>query len=203
MVDGGRLSITISLSDCEFEGDLLLEFRLNGQALFHVSMSVAPGRLVDSTAARAILVARVQGVRGKWDEIRHATKLCADVSPPFLLMAAVQAIARATDIACIAGVRNTQKQWQPGLQNPDMLFDYDQFWMKLSSTVGAKFCLMPVPMDRRPIEQVSANHRRRTLVKRQFKRWVEDTVYDSFVSAFREPRLDRAEPGPPPEGPRE
>lgn len=180
------VAITISLSECEFEGDLLLEFQINSQAIFHLSMSVAPGHLVGSTAERVILVARVQGVRGKWEDIRHATKECLDVSPPFILMSAVQAIARATGITCIAGVRNTQKIWIPRQPTPDLHFDYDEFWRKLSATVELNFCLMPVPMVKRPIEQVGVRHRRRTLIKRQFKQRIEDAVYDRFVAAFRE-----------------
>ena len=197
-LDRDRAAITISMSECQFEGDLLLEFQLNNEAIFHVSMSVAPGHLVGSTAVRAILVARVQGVRGKWEEIRRATKMCSDVSPPFVLMSAVQAFARAIDITCIAGVRNSQKEWLLGQQNPDMRFDYDNFWRQLSSTVGANFCLMPVPMVSRPIEQVSVNHRRRTMAKRQFKQRVEDTVYDRLATEFREPDPDGTKTRPPP-----
>jgi len=184
-----RVGITISLSECQFEGDLLLEFQLNSQALFHIGMTIAPGQLVDSPAVRAILIARVQGVRGTWGEIRRATKVCSDVWPPFLLMSAVQAIARATDITCIAGVRNSQKQWLPGEKSPDVLFDYDQFWEQLSASAGSRFYLMPVPMLGRPLEQVSVNHRKRTLLRRQFKQSVEDLVHDRFIAAFCAPRL--------------
>jgi len=192
----GRVAITISRSDVEHEGELQLEFQGNGQALFHVSMSIAPGRLVGSTATRAIVIARVQGVRGKWEEIRNATKMCSEVSPPFLLMSAVQAIARATDITCIAGIRNAQKGQMPGEQNPEMRFDYDQFWQKLLATVGSEFCLLPVPMIMRPMAEISVNHRKRTLIKRQLKQAVEDTVYDRFLTEFCQPCSGRSGQSP-------
>lgn len=167
-----------------YEGDLLLEFQINGVALYHLSFTIAPGYLVGSATAQATLIARIQGVRGQFATIRHATKTSLDIAPPHILMAAMQGIARALNVTCMAGVRN-REQIMANLQPvPKAYFDYDAFWRILSAIEAKNFWLMPVPLVERPIEQIDVVHRRRTRLKRQFKYEVQETIRSNFIDAF-------------------
>jgi len=185
-IDQDDFSVTISFppSEQHSEGDLLLEFQVNGMPLYGLGFSVAPGHLVGSAAAQVALVARVQGVRAQLAAIRHATKACSDIAPPHILMAALQGIATALEIECIAGVRNSQQineKWQSG---PHTRFDYDAFWRTIPGTEGQSFFLMPLPVVERPLKQIGIAHRRRTRRKRQFKSDIREAIRSNFIVSF-------------------
>jgi uncharacterized protein VirK/YbjX len=185
-IDQDGFSVTLSFppSAEHDEGDLLLDFQSSGVPLYRLSFSVAPGHLVGSADAQVALIARVQGVQGQFAAIRHATKACSDIAPPHILMAAVQGIAAALDIKCMAGVRNSQRICA-GLQSgPGHYFDYDAFWKTISASEGQNFFLMPVPVVERPLEQIDVVHRRRTRLKRQFKCDIREAIRSNFIDAF-------------------
>jgi len=164
-----RLSFTNGL---HHEGDLQLEFQADLVPLYHLSFTIAPGYLVGSEAAQVILIARVQGVVGKFDAIRHGTKTCLDVAPPHLLMAAVQGVSDALNIDIIAGIRNKEQltaNIKDRRRSRNVCFDYDAFWRTYSGAEGEKFYLIPVPIPDKPLELINSIHRRRTRLKRQFK----------------------------------
>jgi uncharacterized protein VirK/YbjX len=172
-----RLSFT---GELQHEGDLLLEFEQNSVPLYSLSYSIAPGRLVGSSAAQVILIARVQGVVGEFDAIRHATKTCQDIAPPYLLMAVVQGIADALHIGMIAGVKN-EEQLTANIDNSrTVYFDYDEFWRVHMGAEAEKFYLIPVPIPEKPLELITTAHRRRTRFKRQFKNEVTEISRATF-----------------------
>ncbi len=165
----------------DYEGDLSLIFEKDLVTLYELSFTLVPGRLIGIAAARALLVARVQGVSKQFEAIRRATKMCHDIAPPYLLMAAAQAIAGALDIGHIAGVSN-KEQLTKDMVEP---FNYDSFWEKfLAIKTCLNFYVIPMPFSGRPIEQISAVHRRRTRFKRQFKIQIAECVRISFVEKF-------------------
>jgi uncharacterized protein VirK/YbjX len=172
-----RLSFT---GELQHEGDLLLEFEQNSVPIYSLSYSIAPGRLVGSSAAQVILIARVQGAVGEFDAIRHATKTCLDIAPPYLLMAVVQGIADALHIGEIAGVKN-EEQLTANIDNSRAVyFDYDEFWRVHMGTEAEKFYLIPVPIPEKPLELITTVHRRRTRFKRRFKSEVTEISGATF-----------------------
>jgi uncharacterized protein VirK/YbjX len=168
----GSNVVAINLSftgKLQHEGDLLLEFEQNCVPLYHLSCSIAPGYLVGSSVAQVFLIARVQGVAGELDAIRHATKICLDIAPPYLLMAVLQGIAEALHIGLIAGVTNEEQLTANIDASRIVYFDYDDFWRAHLGAESTKFYLMPVPIADKPLALITSGHRRRTRFKRRFK----------------------------------
>jgi uncharacterized protein VirK/YbjX len=162
------------------EGDLLLEFLENSVALYHLSFSIAPGYLVGSDAGHVILIARVQGVVGQFEAIRRSTKVCFDVAPPYLLMAAVQGIAEALHVGVLAGVRNAEQITANVDEERVVHFSYDGFWRTNLGTEVEKFFLITVPIPEKPLAQISTAHRGRTRAKRYLKSEVAECAKETF-----------------------
>jgi uncharacterized protein len=184
-----RLAFT---GELHHEGDLLLEFRENGVPLYCLSFSIVPGYLAGSDADQIILVARVQGTVGRFDAIRRATKTCMDIAPPHLLTAAVHGIAGALDIAVIAGVRSKEQLTANIDTERCVYFDYDAFWGTYLGNETEKFHLISVPSREKPLAQISAAHRRRTRLKRQFKNEVTEMSTAMFRSLLTDGRCEDA-----------
>jgi uncharacterized protein VirK/YbjX len=181
-IGSNQFSIVLAFpGELHHEGDVLLEFRQNGVPLYSLSFSIAPGASTGSTASDVILIARVQGFFGRFDAIRQATKACSDLSPCYLLMAAVQGIAHALDVAVIAGVKNSE-QITAGMKEDTVVFDYDAFWQAHHGIEEQRFYLMRVPIPDKPIESISRAHRRRTLAKREFKTGIVEMAKARFAS---------------------
>jgi len=186
-IGADEFSIALTFpGELHHEGDILLEFRQNDVPLYSLSFSIAPGATTGSPASEVILIARVQGSFGRFDAIRQATKACNDLSPCYLLMAAVQGISQALNVAVIAGVKNSE-QITAGMQEDTVFFDYDAFWQAHFGTDEGRFYLMNVPIPEKPIESISRSHRRRTLAKRAFKSGIVEMSKAKFASFCLEP----------------
>ncbi|MGA2562869.1 MAG: DUF535 family protein [Steroidobacteraceae bacterium] len=180
-VGSNVLAIKLSFTgELQHEGDLLLEFEQNSTPLYHLSYSIVPGYLVGSSVAQVMLIARVQGVAGELNAIRHATKICRDVAPPYLLMAVLQGIAEALHIGIIAGVKNEEQLTANIDPSRIVYFDYDDFWRAHMGAEATKFYLIPVPIPDKPLELINTVHRRRTRSKRRFKREVTEISRVTF-----------------------
>ena len=171
-----------------YEGDLSLVFRNEGASAFEISFTVVPGHLVGVAVPDVLLVSRVQGT-ARLPQIRNAAKMCHEVAPPYLLMTALEAIATALAIPVIMGVSVANQIAKEG-GGAEHLFDYDAFWrVLLAEDMGNGFFRLPVPLPHKPLEQVSATHRRRARAKRAFKAEVraavETAFRDSVLARFR------------------
>jgi uncharacterized protein VirK/YbjX len=143
--------------------------------------------LVGCAADDVMLIARLQGIAGNFAAIRAATRACMDVSPPALLMAALQGIGKALDIGMIAGVTNQEQLTAHMDADRHVYFDYDAFWSTYVGNAAEKFYLIRVPVPEKPLAQVSTMHRRRTRLKRQFKRQVAAVAQAAFRSRLKTP----------------
>jgi uncharacterized protein VirK/YbjX len=164
-----RISFTCKL---HHEGDLQLIFLRNSEPLYYLAFTITPGSLVGCTADDVMLIARLQGIAGNFEAIRGATRACMDVSPPALLMAALQGIGKALNIGMIAGVTNKEQLTAHMGADRHVYFDYDAFWSTYVGNAAEKFYVIRVPIPEKPLAQISTMHRRRTRLKRQFKREV-------------------------------
>lgn len=173
------------------EGDLQLIFLVDSQPLYYLAFSITPGWLVDCGAADALLIARVQGVTGNFEAIRRATKACRDVTPPALLMSAVQGIASALEVQVIAGVRNHEQLTANVDAERNVRFDYDAFWATYAGSESRAFHLIGLPVTQKPLSQVTSAHRRRTRLKRQFKRQVAEAAEQSFRAMLKPQQTSR------------
>lgn len=183
----GENILTIQMSfagELHHEGDLLLEFLENSVRLYHLSFTVAPGQLTGSSAAHVILVAHVLGTAGRFEAIRRATKACRDIAPPYMLMAALQGLADALNVDVIAGVKNSEQITANSDDSKDVYFDYDAFWRAHLGIEGEKFFLISVPITEKSLALISASHRRRTRLKREFKSGVGEAAKAAFRAAL-------------------
>lgn len=167
------------------EGDLQLIFEVDSQPLYYLAFSITPGWLVDCAAADALLIARVQGVAGNFEAIRRATKACRDVTPPALLVSALQGIASALSVQVIAGVTNQEQLTANIDADRNVRFDYNAFWATYPGSASPGFHLISLPLRQRPLSEVDATHRRRTRLKRHFKRQIADAAEQSFQALLR------------------
>jgi uncharacterized protein VirK/YbjX len=179
-----RISFTYKL---HHEGDLQLIFLRNSVPLYYLAFTITPGWLVGCAADDVMLIARLQGIAGDFAAIRGATKTCMDVSPPALLMAALQGIGKALNIGMIAGVTNKEQLTAHMDADRRMYFDYDAFWSTYVGNAAEKFYMIRVPIPEKPLAQISTMHRRRTRLKRQFKREVAEVAEAAFRSRLKTP----------------
>lgn len=172
----GAQQFSIALAypfESDFEGELSVVFRVGNTRVYTISFTLAPGWVLHAAAPTVLLVSRVQGTKN-FDLIKQATKSMHDSTPAALLMQAVYGIAQAGNIPLILGIGTDA---QISRAKADNHFDYDGFWQQFGAapTAGSLF-LLPLPMMEKPIDAVKANHRARTLRKRQYKHEVRQSI---------------------------
>jgi uncharacterized protein VirK/YbjX len=162
------------------EGELSLNFEVNGKVVFVLSFTFIPGWVVRSDAREVVLISRLQGVKGAYGEIRRATKAMCDIAPPAFLFAVLCGVAEAFGISAMAGIT--------GIMKPEFHFyegeaahinqAYDGFFTELGATKGsAGFYLAPMPPEEKPMTSIKQGHKIRTRNKRAFKREITRRIY--------------------------
>ena len=149
------------------EGELTLEYRVDGVTLHVLSFTFVPGCVVGADTA-VLLVSRLQGTRNRFDEIRAAMKALDGLAAPALLVAAVQGIALGLGTAQLAAVAAARQVGQA----PDMtglLDSYDRFFAKLGGVPGDGFFHLPLPLAERPIAAIAGRNRARVRAQRAIK----------------------------------
>jgi uncharacterized protein len=154
-----------------YEGDLSLVFISNEQRIFEVSFTIVPGGEIGASANELLFIARVQGARNQFAEIKRATKACSDVAPQHMLMLAVQSIAQSLEIEAVAGIAH--ENLLPNESDEGLKFNYNTFWENWVCRPTARgFYEIPIPLPRTALSSLQMNHRRRTNKKRAFKNQV-------------------------------
>jgi uncharacterized protein len=166
-----------------YEGDLSVVFMSNEKRIFDVSFTIVPGSAIGSSAKELLFIARVQGAKNRFGEIKHATRACSDVAPQHMLMLAIQSIAQCLEITTVAGV--THDNVLPNEEGAPLKFNYDAFWKTWVDRPTARhFYEIPVPLPRTALGEIQAGHRRRTQRRRVFKDRVCDDIATSLRAAF-------------------
>ena len=182
------------------EGDLSLIFEADGVGIYVLSFAIGPGSIAGLAASRAIYIARVQGKGKGLHLIRTATKTCADISPPALLLAAAEGVATALGLSHIIGVgADNHISANADFRSNHMANAYDEFWLAAGGLrLKRNMYHLPVPLPHKPIQSIKGNHRSRTLRKREYKTIVKEQVCRAFrdVCLGRQPELavDRLSP---------
>lgn len=170
------------------EGEFSLDLEVNGKMVFVLSFTIVPGSVVQSAAREVMLISRVQGVRGCFNEVQLATRTLHHVAPPALLLAALCGIAEAYGIRAMAGINATMK--------PEFHFyegeaahiheAYDGFFAELGATKGrAGFYLSPLPPVEKPMILIKRGHKTRTREKRLFKRQIAQRIGQCLLEICR------------------
>ena len=184
-----RFTVRMGLSrPWDDEGEMSLNFEVNGGIVFVLSFTIIPGRVVQSDAEEVILISRLQGVRGSYDEIRRATKAMHDVAPSAFLFAVVCGVAEAFGVTAMAGITAAMKpefHFYEG-EAAHIRQAYDGFFTELGATRGPSgFYLGPLPPEEKPMTSIKQGHKIRTRNKRSFKRQVTQRIYSLLCEAMR------------------
>jgi uncharacterized protein VirK/YbjX len=161
------LSITLVFSAHDLEGDLMLAFWLGDDWIYTTSVTLAHGGVTESGGAPVLLITGLQGAAGKLALIRQATRACAEISPPYLLLAAIKGIAAVLGFERILGVGNARQLARAAGR---AMFDYDRFWATLGGVpAGDGLYQIPAALPDEPApspSQVLSREGRRRHLKR-------------------------------------
>jgi uncharacterized protein VirK/YbjX len=168
------------------EGELSLDFRVDGVSIFVFSFMFVPGHVVGLADPDAILVSRMQGRLGRYEEVRSATRDMSDCSPQALLFAALQGIARAVGVECMAGT-SAANQLCHCDDNDDLFRQaYDNFFNSVDATGPADgFYQTRISRPERPLTSIKSGHRLRTKKKRQLKHTISNAVSLTFAGILK------------------
>jgi uncharacterized protein VirK/YbjX len=177
-IDGKVFSIGVGGPCPHREGDLTLVFKMDGCPLYRIAFSVVKAPLLKVAtggSSHVLYVGQVQGYPDRFAQIRQATRICRDVAPADLLMAAMAGLASALDIGMVAGVGVEHSLSYKSLVELNSSRSYADFWAKFHGmhAEGGHYWL-PLPLAEKAISEVKANHRGRTLAKRELKKSVSD-----------------------------
>jgi uncharacterized protein VirK/YbjX len=167
------------------DGDLCLILRADGEHVYQMTFSIAPGVVAGAPEGQVLLVSGIQGTPGKIEQIRRVTDTCHNVAPVRMLLMAAEAFGAALGIRAVIGIgQNHMACPKPG-ECEGFNFDYDGFWMAaLDATESRDFYHMPLPFPVKPIESVSAKHRararqrraQRDIVRQDIERQMQDNL---------------------------
>jgi uncharacterized protein VirK/YbjX len=177
--EGGDLyRIAMELSRSIYtEGELSLNLEVNGTAVFVLSFTIVPGRVVGLEVPDVLMITRLQGVRGSQRQIRDVTKALHEVAPNALLVAAIQGIAKAFGIANLAGICAADHANYSDADSTSFEEAYDDFWGELGATKNAaNFFLCSIPPKEKPLVLIRNGHKARTRKKRKFKQEIAEAV---------------------------
>lgn len=166
-------TVTMGLSrPWDDEGELSLHFEVNGKVVFVLSFTIIPGWVVQSEAQEVVLISRLQGVKGAFDEIQRATKALCDVAPARVLFAALVGFAEAFGITAMAGINAAMKpefHFYEG-EAANIQEAYDGFFAELGATrCPAGFFLAPLPTSEKPLATIKRGHKIRTKRRRALR----------------------------------
>jgi uncharacterized protein VirK/YbjX len=188
--NGSNFGITLGLSrPYDKEGELSLNLQVNGETVFVLSFTIAPGWVVGSEAAEVLLITRIQGMKGAYRQISLATKALHDVSPEALLLAALHGVASAFGIRSMASICATMQSSYNELYATSFKKGYDVFFTDLGIAQNATgFFLSPIPLREKPLALIKQGHKLRTREKRLFKRHIAADVRRTLREAMVKPQ---------------
>jgi uncharacterized protein len=161
--------------DCE--GELRLAFHMTGSWVYQLIFVFASGRDFNLREETIIIVSSIQGVRD-FDRVKLATKLCHDIQPAHILMAALGGLAEIVNVPVILGLHQERQ-----LFCDQLFFSYDKFFGTYGDEIpGEGTYYIRVPYFQKPASEIKSTHRRRNRRKRRFKA----DVRDQTVRALRE-----------------
>ncbi|AKD54310.1 DUF535 family protein [Spirosoma radiotolerans] len=164
----------------DWEGELAVVLEYNTIPVYTIRFTVVADQLTNSLFGESIFVGGIQGIKNP-DLVKQATKTLFDITPAALLMASLQGIAQACSLKCIWGAGNERQ-----LANGAAFFNYDAFWDALGGQKQpCQLYTLSIPFPEKPITSIKANHRSRTLRKREYKHKVTQQVRAHFEIQLR------------------
>jgi uncharacterized protein len=159
------------------EGELRLAFSTMGSRVYQLIFVFASGRDFNLRDETIIIVSSIKGVHD-FDRVKLATKICHDIQPAHILMAALGGLAEAANVSAILGLHQTRQLFRDKLS-----FSYEKFFETYGDEIpGEGMYYIRVPYFRKPASEIKPTHRGRNRRKREFKA----DVHDQTVRALRQ-----------------
>ncbi|MBB5199291.1 hypothetical protein HNR39_001118 [Glaciimonas immobilis] len=156
----------------DYEGDLCLIFKINGVCIYRIIFVISNGTPFCLKDENVIFISSVQGMHD-FDNVKLATKVCHDIQPAQLLMAAMSGVTTALGFKTMVGIGNKNQI----SQGKRFYFSYNNFFEKYGVLVsGTNYYEIPVPFAEKPLAMIEMKHRKRTQKKRAFKNNISENV---------------------------
>lgn len=196
--DGAVMAITLAFPvywEHDYEGDLLVNFNCEGKCIYSLTFTIVPGDAIGIPAPNLVLVSAVQGRAGMSDQIQHVKDACDGLSPPMLLLSAVEGIALSLGITVLAGIGLDQQVQKQTWGDDRFGFDYDRFWKEaIGERADGTYYIKALPEAYRPIEEIKAKHRKRTAQRRRIKLSVQESCQSGFDAACLKKKPTEGQP---------
>lgn len=158
------------------EGELMVTLHINGTLLVRTSVSVLPVEMLDLPGnGNAIFVGGLQGVSNTKDLIKQATQALERTKPSFILLNALQAMAKAWGLVGIVGVSDKQHAFASYFSLSKRInISYDELWQQLGATEQTVkgHWMLPLMWEPRPEHEVESKKRsalkRRNALRQRF-----------------------------------
>lgn len=169
------------------EGEWSLCLVGDGAEIYISSFTFVPGSVLKVEAENTVLITRQQGAPRMFSTFSRATKDFMDISPQFVLFAALQGIALSLGlryVGCVSGTRHISNP-QPGSQ----LFrrPYDDFMLSLGAvgTTDGGFLLLRIPLREKPLKFIKREHRTRAVRKRRFRAQIANAARERMRQGLK------------------
>jgi uncharacterized protein VirK/YbjX len=158
------------------EGEMILQFQSEGTSIYSLTFSIVPAEVFGGVTndESAILISRMQGKAGKFEEMRLATKAMGEITPQMCLVAALQGVAGALGVRTVVGVAAANQLSFDDSESE--MFDraYDRFFRSIGAAGPRRgFYFFEVPLPEKPI---TPGHRGRKQSKREFRKAVANAA---------------------------
>ncbi|QGM45982.1 DUF535 family protein [Methylocystis heyeri] len=168
------------------EGEIALLFKRDNDPLYLVSFNIVPGHALGLQAERAILLSRMQGMKGMFPQIRQATKDFKEVSPQAALVAALDGFAQSLGLEHIAGASATNLFCYREERSESLHHGYDRFFASLGARGPVDgFFHLDAPIPQKRLNLVKQGHRLRTKAKHKLKHGIAEAVRASVQATLR------------------
>lgn len=153
------------------EGEMSLNFKIDGQIFFTLSFTIVPGWVVGADVSEVLLISRLQGTPGCYpDQMKIATRAMHGVRPRTALLFALDGIAESLGIDQVAAVSAARQSCHTKDSEVVLKKAYDDCFAELGiATNAAGFYLLPVPLEEPPLDSISPRNRPRARKNRAFK----------------------------------
>ena len=182
----GSHGISLYLADAsKFEGDLALDYHVNGRRLHRLSFVFAPGAAFGLADRHTLFIGGSQGMNGGQKEARAAAKANGGLHPATMLVLALRAIAQALDIDGLSGISATHQLFTYTQQVPRPE-NYDHLWaMNSGEARGTVYHMLPT-LAQTDDDITSGTHRARCRRRRRQRQQVLDAICRE-VRRYRRP----------------
>ena len=185
--ENGSHRIVLKISQkYEYEGCLSMLYSIDDRDIYIMSFTICDGVDFDIDDQFVILISRLQGARGKHEDIAKATKQMIDIYPASTLMSALEGFGLSIGVNKIIAVAAKN---QVSIKEGDFEHaksQYDEFWKTFEPNALLKSgdYLISIPFALKPLKLIRSKFRKRTLAKRSLKKDVSNTMQANCTQIF-------------------